>query len=130
LISCGCAAKEQTSKLKRLPGQLAAQRRLIGIYRSGAKLRGVAFELTFEQFVQLIKQCCSYCGSEPKTVLRRGPWTFVYNGIDRVVNGGGYTVNNTVSCCEVCNSMKADMPLAEWISHMRKVLEFVSKSPL
>ena len=33
------------------------------------------------------------------------------------------TIENTVSCCTTCNTMKMDMPLGDWLSHMAKILE-------
>jgi hypothetical protein len=31
---------------------------------------------------------------------------YTYNGIDRVDNSKGYTPENTVPCCKICNKIK------------------------
>ena len=36
----------------------------------------------------------------------KGPHMFVYNGIDRVDNSKGYTLNNILVCCYDCNTKK------------------------
>lgn len=55
-------------------------------------------------------QPCSYCGSEIKTI-----------GIDRVDNSIGYSMNNSVSCCIICNRMKRNYKVEEFINHCKKV---------
>jgi hypothetical protein len=66
-------------------------------YIKGAIKRNLAFELTFEQFSDLILKECYYCNHKINTEV---------NGIDRVNNSLGYTLENCVPCCEVCNRMK------------------------
>lgn len=56
------------------------------------------FELTKEQFYNLISQPCYYCGDKEKE----------FNGIDRIDSQKGYIIDNCVTCCEYCNKMKLD----------------------
>lgn len=65
-------------------------------YISSAYKRGKSFELTQEQFEELVTGICSYCGFQSETVI----------GIDRLDSEKGYTLPNTVSCCTDCNQMK------------------------
>jgi len=58
----------------------------------------VSFELTNEQWNTLVKGNCEYC-------IRSLP-TKKYNGVDRVIPSDGYTIDNTVSCCDDCNRDK------------------------
>jgi 5-methylcytosine-specific restriction endonuclease McrA len=67
-------------------------------YRKKAIRQKVSFELTNEQWNTLVKGNCAYC-------LRSLP-TKKYNGIDRVIPNDGYTIDNTVSCCDDCNRDK------------------------
>lgn len=59
------------------------------------KTRGLTFELSFEQFAELVNSKCHYCGKEPR------------NGVDRVDNTRGYVTDNVVPACLPCNVRKA-----------------------
>jgi len=64
-------------------------------YKVGAKTRGYSFNLTFKEFKSYWQKDCSYCGDPIETI-----------GLDRVDNTKGYSIDNIVSCCKVCNVMK------------------------
>ena len=66
--------------------------------KKDASLRGIPFEIEDEQAMSLTDQECFYCGIPSTDELR--------NGIDRLDNTVGYTTDNCVSCCGVCNNMK------------------------
>lgn len=68
----------------------------VDMYKRDAKKKGVAFELTNEEFDILIKSDCEYC--------KRSPLTWF--GIDRVIPSLGYVIGNVVSCCWDCNRDK------------------------
>jgi hypothetical protein len=78
------------------------------MYRSRQKDR--EYSLPEEHAISLLLEGCVYCGDKG-------------GGLDRVDSSKGYTVENTVSCCTTCNTMKMDMPLDNWLSHMAKILE-------
>jgi hypothetical protein len=63
-------------------------------YVSSANRRKLEISLTLDEFVGIINQKCIYCGDEKA------------RGIDRVDNKVGYTIENSVPCCEMCNKMK------------------------
>jgi len=67
-------------------------------YYTKAHKRDLIFELTIEQFVELIQKPCQYCNYAKEGEA---------NGIDRINNTIGYIVGNCVPCCEMCNRMKA-----------------------
>ena len=50
------------------------------------------------------------------------------HGIDRVDSDKGYFVDNCVSCCMWCNSMKSDLPVGEWLEHVMKITAHQSQS--
>ena len=58
--------------------------------------------LTEEEFKNISKQDCYYCGKD-------GP-----NGIDRVDNSIGYEFRNCVPCCKHCNYVKCDLSQDEF----------------
>lgn len=46
---------------------------------------------------------------------------FKYNGVDRVDNREGYSVGNCVSCCDICNTSKAELTLEQWTTWLEQV---------
>ena len=100
---------------------------LISVYRHSAKKRGYCFELTREQFAELTKQNCWYCGVKPSQIkhedrrksLHRG--FYLYNGIDRMDNNQGYTEANCIPCCSRCNKMKGILSGEDFIGQVRRI---------
>lgn len=67
--------------------------------KNSAKSRGIAFLLTLEQYVELRNSGkCEFCGGCLPS----------WGGLDRKDNSMGYTVDNCVPCCFVCNVAKND----------------------
>jgi hypothetical protein len=100
-------------------------------YSSNAVARGLGFNLTDEQLKTLFAGNCHYCGEPPSNLSRKkrklNYAVFKYNGIDRVNNSVGYTIDNVVPCCRTCNWMKQKMSPEEFVSHCRRVVNFTSK---
>lgn len=128
--SCGCLNIEVSRKFRwmnprtiRLPNGEAAFRRVLKNYYQHAKKRNLKFSLTPDQAKRLFLTNCFYCGSIPNSVSKP-TWdtgNFIYNGIDRVDNTKGYTLENCVSCCEWCNRMKLNFTQKEFLSHVNKI---------
>lgn len=120
--SCGCSLLEYRSLNARKPyGQNAAHTLFLS-YKCGARKRNIPFEMEEEVLLSLSKNNCFYCGSEPSTVkgkrLKSG--TFVHNGLDRVDNSKGYSVENCVACCETCNRAKLQQSQTEFLQWISK----------
>jgi hypothetical protein len=81
--------------------------------KNGARRRNYSFKLTIEQFQHIIEQPCTYCGESEKKI-----------GVDRVDNTQGYTVENSAPCCKICNMMKKDMTLENFLTHAQKIADF------
>ncbi len=79
-------------------------------YRRNALNKNIEFHLTFEEFMSFWNLSCSYCGDAIITIR-----------LDRVDNAVGYDVENVVSCCWPCNSMKRCMTKDEFISQCDKI---------
>jgi hypothetical protein len=69
-------------------------------YQHTAVLKQLLFEITKEEFVEIVKFPCNYCG----IIQEKG-----FNGIDRLDSTIGYLPANCVSCCAMCNYMKKSL---------------------
>lgn len=117
--SCGCLRTEV------LPDSGAAKTEMLGSYRYQAKRRNLVFELKEDIFFDLINQDCYYCNAAPvqnvmHTDRHRG---LVCNGIDRLNNNVGYTIENSVPCCKPCNIAKNKSTLVEYIERSKRIAE-------
>lgn len=78
--------------------------------RSDARVRGRDFQLTFEEFVEFTATPrCHYC-DRPVVWTRHNitrPKSNAYN-LDRMNNEAGYTKQNLVVCCPICNVTKGN----------------------
>lgn len=92
-------------------------------YRTSAKKRGYEFNLTYEQFLEIAEKDCHYCGLAPSERYAFKPWhtPAIINGIDRVDNSLGYSVENSVPCCLMCNKSKNKYDLVEWLEWVSRV---------
>lgn len=100
--------------------------KLIYIYRTGAKTRGLEFSLSVDFFVELIQKPCNYCGRLPNQQITNGKYNFemLYNGLDRLDNAVGYIADNVVSCCKICNFAKRSMSYEEFMSWIYDITMF------
>jgi len=108
----------------KLPFGVAAQRNVYNDYRKSARRKSLSFELTFEKFVILASQNCSYCGEPPKTkryTSSRNSGYCVLNGLDRMNNHKGYTLDNVTPCCSQCNYFKLTMNVSEFKQLIHKI---------
>ena len=90
-------------------------------YKSNAKARNYKFQLTLSEFKSFIFQNCFYCNAEPANVKKNKHTIIKYNGIDRLDNTVGYVVENCVSCCSTCNTMKLDHSTVFFLEHMQRI---------
>jgi hypothetical protein len=131
--SCGCLNKETSrqsiKKLIRVPNGTAAFKSLLRDYKLSAFKRNLDFDLTLEVFTDLINSNCVYCDSPPLAIKRATGNTgeyIKYTGIDRRDNTKGYTLDNSVSCCKICNYAKLNMTEQEfyqWINRLHSNLK-------
>lgn len=66
-------------------------------YVKGSTKRGYEMNLDFDTFSGLVSAQCHYCGHKKEGEV---------NGIDRVDNAKGYSVENCVTACWKCNRIK------------------------
>lgn len=110
--SCGCSRRKHKNK---------AIGRLYSAYSSNAKTRGLEFDLSHKQFYKLINSKCHYCGIEPSNKITYQGENHFCNGIDRVDNSKGYSIDNVVPCCSICNQAKHTLSYDEFISWIERL---------
>lgn len=115
--SCGCFRRKHHN---------LAVMRAFSSYNSNAKVRGHPFHLNKDEFKTLIDGDCHYCGAEPFNTLHYKGDTYTSNGIDRVDNSKGYTIENSVSCCAICNQAKHTLPYETFIAWARRINKWQS----
>lgn len=138
--SCGCLGNVAKAKSANKPGVELAY--LLRAYKGGAKLRGLVWELTEEQVLEIVGRNCIYCNNPPpifegkakhsKTNAKlRGHKSFVevnpnvrFNGIDRVDSNQGYVISNVAPCCRDCNLAKQRLSQEEFIDLCKRVAGF------
>jgi hypothetical protein len=108
------ATGKEIMKRSSLKRKLTPKGRFV-TYKWGARNRGIAFELTFEQFVAFWQKPCHYCGGEIDTI-----------GLDRIDSAKGYIVDNVVPCCSTHNLMKNDMTHDQFVNACRIVVKHLS----
>jgi len=85
------------------------------IYIINANNKNVPFNITFEDYTTIVKNPCYYCG----ILQDRG-----FNGIDRMNSKVGYILHNCVSCCKMCNYMKASISVDVFIKRVEHILSY------
>lgn len=62
--------------------------------------RGKIWELSLDDFCRFLKTPCHYCSNQ------LGSKDGYSSCLDRIDNNVGYTVDNVVPCCYICNTMR------------------------
>lgn len=124
--SCGHYRAEIASKTFRKPLWEIVRNNTMHQYKASAKKASRPFELTQEEWFEMITSNCHYCGSPPNNTWehRYSDEVFFYNGVDRVNNSQGYTTDNTAPCCASCNMMKRAMSVQEFLGHTKRICDF------
>jgi len=136
--SCGCSAHLVTKNRKYSNPQDVTINSVLSNYKSKATRRKLQWELSREEFKELVMANCYFCKTPPfknKNVYKARhserhraskEWsnaaTIKLNGIDRLDNSKGYTPQNCVPCCEICNKAKRDLTLEEFTSWIQKLI--------
>jgi len=117
--SCGCLYKESRKWRYKSKGEAALNK----IYYQYKKRSNGVFEFTREEFQKITQQNCYYCGADPnqEVKVQSDSGSYFYNGIDRVDNSMGYSKNNCVPCCKVCNIAKHNMTKDEFLNWINRV---------
>lgn len=116
-----CYTKSQRLK----PNQDSTYKVLIASVKSGAKKRGYSYELSFDEFKDIVSQPCYWCGVEPPLKNPKGERMPTLpapaHGIDRLDNAVGYVYNNCVASCQTCNVAKNNSSAKDFRSWIEKI---------
>lgn len=112
--TCGCRHGK--------PPAMRGAQQVRWIYERNSKDRGHSFELDDSQLTSLITALCVYCNAEPSNTTKDG---YKYNGIDRINNSIGYTMENSVTSCWTCNQMKGSLSVDEFLLAVKRIANHV-----
>lgn len=104
--SCGCLRKDKrTSRVFKN----SIHNTFIG-YRSRANRKGIEFGISEDYLSKMLLSDCFYCQSSNYKM-----------SIDRMNSQKGYTVENSVPCCVVCNYGKGALSHTEYLDHLDRI---------
>lgn len=104
------------SKDPRLAGKTQAFRLLWRVLVQGCLRTGKVLEVSPDEYEKIIFEPCVYCGSPPGAGR---------NGADRFDNAKGYTRENLVACCALCNGMKSKRSAETFVEHARRIARHI-----
>lgn len=119
--SCGCSRPG--------PKLQTPAEQLFRVYQRSAAQKHLSWHLSFEEFLNLTQTNCHYCGVEPTNTFSHRQADFRYNGIDRIKNDVGYTRENLVPCCWICNRAKLNMTYEQFLEYLSRVVSFRYRDP-
>jgi len=121
--SCGCYGRDVQRKRLRKPAGEQSFNEVYRRYKANAKKKGRVFKLDKESFREITQRHCHYCGCKPSKENRDryDTGSYIYNGIDRYDNNFGYSLENSVPCCEACNRAKLMMSAEDYINLCKRV---------
>lgn len=108
--SCKICRNEKQRQYRSIPERKYKE------YKYEASRRGLKFELSFAEFKGFENQPCHYCGDELDSIC-----------LDRIDNDLGYFINNVVSCCFKCNSIKHVYDIDDFLEHVEKIFIYQQK---
>jgi hypothetical protein len=89
-----------------LPSSMQTNQRW-ALFLGNAQRRNKEISITHRRWLVLASSLCAYCNA-------RGADFF--NGLDCVVPEDDYTLENSVPCCNSCNTEKNDLELRQWMN--------------
>ncbi len=122
--SCGCLHKEKAKQMGFENKKEKGSSGINVIYRTYFKRaieRNLEFNLDRITFEKLILDNCYFCGTPPKNEIKLSytgnsvNGQIKRNGIDRLDNTKGYTLENSVTCCTRCNYAKHTTDLQTFV---------------
>jgi len=82
-------------------------------YLKRSNVKGLPFELSIEEFDNIMSLSCVYCGSDSQIT------------IDRIDSKEGYILDNCQPCCYKCNMMKFTLSNRDFIQQVKKICNYL-----
>jgi hypothetical protein len=119
--SCGCDTYKRISqKLRKNP----PYKWLFNKIKYRAKTNQKKLKLTYEEFLEFTKvNVCHYCNGKVEWQEHRSTKDNKGYNIDRINSTKGYTKENCVVCCKICNRMKNILGEQEFLSQIKRIYE-------
>lgn len=137
-LSCGC--KNFTGEHKNSKHS-ATEASFLGLFnrnKQSARKRGIDWDLSLAEFISIVTQPCVWCKEPPFTPynssLANNGYTqlkhltprlvggkILVNGIDRIDNSKGYTLENVQPSCKYCNFARNDRTQNEFLTWLTKL---------
>lgn len=120
--SCGCYRIQRTKETMTKGYAEASFNKVLKYYKTNAARKNLEFNLNPSEFKTIIMKDCHYCGVQPAAYFKKdfANGNFIYNGIDRKDNNEGYTLNNSLPCCNIWNRAKSALMYDEFISYTQR----------
>lgn len=99
------------------------------VFTGNARKRKIDCQISLDQFVEISNMDCHYCGQQPQLRVqkrqdkRRRSVTGFASSIDRMNSSLPYINDNSVPACDLCNRMKSDDSIDEFLSRMKRIAE-------
>lgn len=110
-----------------LPGNAGLYNYLYRRYKRSADERNLEWQLSLQDVKNLTSANCVYCGSAPSEEALKRKFEdnrfMEFNGIDRIDNSQGYTTNNIVTSCYICNRAKSSLSQSAFYCWIKKLIE-------
>lgn len=122
--SCGCfGSRNSIYKINQKPPQESAKNQYFRSYKNHSKKREIPFDLSKEDFLNVVVNNCFYCNEPPKESCynKRSHGNFLCNGLDRIDSKIGYNISNVVACCKKCNYAKNEFSQDDFFNHIKKL---------
>lgn len=110
----------------RKPAGESSFARLIRQYKANAARRNLDFLLNDSDVRSLTSSNCEYCGAKPDQRMQSkdANGAYLYNGIDRLDSTKGYSMDNCVPSCKICNKAKSAMTYQAWREWLNRIVVF------
>lgn len=113
--SCGCQRKVGLNPHNRTIHVSYSPKRTFGHFhaqlKESAKRKNLKISISTSDLKKLVLSPCFYCGNKHDVPI----------GLDRIDSSKGYTEDNVVPACTVCNRMKLNMSVYQFISHIESI---------
>lgn len=120
--SCGCLSIENSiNNPSRGSLRDSSLRRMFLQYKQNCNkgARKMGFNLSIDEFEYIVTQKCFYCSRPPSEAYTKRRYKsgepLLSNGVDRIDSSLGYSLDNCVPCCSVCNVGKMALSQGDFI---------------